>query len=81
MSASAASGTADRSVGTYDFRTYTDYYFLVGFQVNVICAIWTNLELRFNNLRDGVFGYHTSNPQLIGTGSRTAGVLNGALAA
>lgn len=71
-------GTTGGGVGTYDFGTYTDYYFPAGYQVTVIGAVWTNLEVRNHNRGEGIFGYqHLSNTQLIGTQIADGSVLNG----
>ncbi len=71
-------GTTGGGVGTHNWTTYTDYYFPVGYQVEVIGAQWTNLEVRSTNRGEGVFGYqHLDNTTLIGTQIANGTVLNG----
>lgn len=71
-------GTMGGGVGTYNWSTYTDYYFPVGYQVEVIGASWTNLEVRDTNRGEGVFGYqHLNNTKLVGAQIADGTVLNG----
>jgi hypothetical protein len=70
--------TTGGGVGTYNFSTYTDFYFPVGYQVEVIGAKWTNLEVRSTNRGEGVFGYqHIDDTKLVGAQIADGTVLNG----
>jgi len=71
-------GITGGGVGTYNWTDYSDYYFPIGYQIEVIGAKWTNIEVRSNNQGEGVFGYqHLSNTQLIGTQIANGTVLDG----
>ncbi|MES2152328.1 MAG: PEP-CTERM sorting domain-containing protein [Pseudomonadota bacterium] len=71
-------GTIGGGVGTYDWSSYTDYYFPVGYQIEVIGATWTNLEVRNSNRGEGILGYqHLDNTQLVGAQIADGTVLNG----
>ncbi|RZA35876.1 MAG: PEP-CTERM sorting domain-containing protein [Lysobacteraceae bacterium] len=71
-------GNVGGGVGTWDWNTYTDFYFPVGFQITVMGATWTNLEAREVNHGEGVLGYqHVGNVQLTGTPIAEGSVLNG----
>lgn len=71
-------GTGGGGVGTWNWSTYTDYYFPAGFAITVTGAKWTNLESRDINRGQGVLGYqHIGNTQLLGTPITEGSVLNG----
>lgn len=71
-------GTVGGGVGTHDWSHYSDYYFPVGYQIEVVGAKWTNLEVRSTNRGEGVFGYqHLDNTQLVGAQIADGTVLNG----
>lgn len=65
-------------VGTWNWSSYTDYYFPSGFEITVTGATWTNLEARDVNRGEGVLGYqHIGNVALTGTQIAEGSVLNG----
>lgn len=70
--------TLGGGAGTYDFGTYTDFYWPTGYQVEVIGAKWTNAEVRFNNQGEGIFGYqHLDDTTLVGASIADGTVLDG----
>ena len=73
------SGLRGGGVATHDWSSYTDYYFPGGYQIEVIGAKWTNIDVRSQgNQGEGIFGYqHEGNTRLVGAPIADGTVLDG----